>query len=385
MGWGCQEVDEETKAILVSLQAKNRPKALVEGRFVAFDGSNVGGIWEDALSITSKGSFAMIKEIPLSSFSGWLVLPFQLLALPFVVGAFVIFITVIADAGRDGAAGIPIGVIGLLLSALTLLAWLFNWFGFFVVNPNDSRVVLFFGKYRGTCRKIGFHYVNPFCVKKKLSLRIRTFETGSQKSDEVKNPATGQVIVAAKRGRGHPIKVNDRDGNPIEIAAVVVWRVVDTAEASFNVDAYEQYVETQSEAGLRNLASHYHYDSIDDGAMSLRGNTDAVGEKLQSELATRLKSAGVEILEARISSLAYAPEIAAAMLQRQQAGAVVAARQRLVDGAVGMVEMALARLEEKKTVELNSVQKASMVANLLLVLCSARGAEPVVSTTTPQE
>ena len=234
-------------------------------------------------------------------------------------------------------------------------------------------------------RAIGFHYVNPFSSKKLLSLRIRTFETGSQSSSEVKDPASGRVVVAAKRGRGHPIKVNDLDGNPIEIAAVVVWRVIDTAEALFNVEAFDQYVETQSEAALRNLASHYHYDSSDDSAMSLRGNTDSVGEKLQAEISARLSKVGIEILEARISSLAYAPEIAAAMLQRQQAGAVVAARQRIVDGAVGMVELALARLEEKKTVELNSAQKASMIANLLVVLCSERGAQPVVSTSSQQE
>jgi len=218
-----------------------------------------------------------------------------------------------------------------------------------------------------------------------MSLRIRTFETGSQSSSEVKDPASGRVVVAAKRGRGHPIKVNDLDGNPIEIAAVVVWRVIDTAEALFNVEAFEQYVETQSEAALRNLASHYHYDSADDSVMSLRGNTDAVGEKLQSELAARMSKAGVEILEARISSLAYAPEIAAAMLQRQQAGAVVAARQRIVEGAVGMVELALARLEEKKTVELSNSQRASMVANLLVVLCSERGVQPVIAAAPSQE
>ncbi len=333
----------------------------------------------------SKGRHTLTKEIPLKPFSGWLVLPLQLLALPILAAIFIGSIMAVSNPGRHGGAGVPMGIVGIILAVLLLLLWLLNWCGFFIVNPNESRVILFFGKYRGTCRTVGFHHVNPFSTTKRVSLRIRTFETGSQSSQEVKNPATGQVIVAAKAGRGHPIKVNDRDGNPIEIAAVVVWRVVDTAEALFNVESFKDYVETQSEAALRNLASHYHYDSVDDSSMSLRGNTDAVGEKLKSELSARMESAGVEVLESRISSLAYAPEIAAAMLQRQQAGAVVAARQRLVDGAVGMVEMALARLEEKKTVELTSAQKASMIANLLVVLCSERGAQPVVAASTRQE
>ena len=327
----------------------------------------------------------MIKEIPLSPYSGWLVLPFQLIALPAIVLCLSVSISTVAGAKFNDPSGIPIGIAGIVICALLGFLWLFNWAGFFVVNPNQSRVVLFFGRYRGSVRAIGFHYVNPFSSKKLLSLRIRTFETGSQSSNEVKDPTSGRVVVAAKRGRGHPIKVNDLDGNPIEIAAVVVWRVIDTAEALFNVEAFDQYVETQSEAALRNLASNYHYDSSDDSAMSLRGNTDSVGEKLQAEISARLSKVGIEILEARISSLAYAPEIAAAMLQRQQAGAVVAARQRIVDGAVGMVELALARLEEKKTVELNSAQKASMIANLLVVLCSERGAQPVVSTSSQQE
>lgn len=327
----------------------------------------------------------MLREIEKSPISGWLALPFHLLALPVFILFLVGSIHRVAQGAEGSGGDVAGGVLGIVIGSLAILAWLFNWFGFFVVTPNDSRVILFFGRYVGTVRRVGFHYVNPFSNQKKVSLRVRTFETGSQETGEVKDPTTGRIVVAAKRGRGHPIKVNDRDGNPIEITAVVVWRVTDTAEALFNVDAYEQYVGTQSESALRNLASQYHYDSVDDGSMSLRGNTDAVGEKLQAELAARMSTAGVEIIEARISSLAYAPEIAAAMLQRQQAGAVVAARQRLVDGAVGMVELALSRLAEKKTVELSNSQKASMVANLLVVLCSERGAQPVVSATSSQD
>lgn len=326
----------------------------------------------------------MTKEISLSPFSGWLVLPIQLVA-PVAIALLFTSAVGALNVTTGGSASNIVPILGVVFAPIAALGWLFNWIGFFVVNPNESRVILFFGRYQGSVRTVGFHYVNPFSVKKRLSLRIRTFETGSQSSSEVKDPASGRVVVAAKRSRGHPIKVNDRDGNPIEIAAVVVWRVIDTAEALFNVEAFEQYVETQSEAALRNLASHYHYDSVDDSLMSLRGNTDAVGEKLQSELAARMSKAGVEILEARISSLAYAPEIAAAMLQRQQAGAVVAARQRIVEGAVGMVELALARLEEKKTVELSNSQRASMVANLLVVLCSERGVQPVIAAAPSQE
>lgn len=326
----------------------------------------------------------MTKEISYAPFSGWVVLPFHLAA-PFAIALLLInAIGALKVATGDAASNI-IPILGVILAGIATVGWLCNWFGFFVVNPNESRVILFFGRYRGSVRTVGFHYVNPLSFKKRLSLRIRTFETGSQSSSAVKDPSSGRVIVAAKRGRGHPIKVNDRDGNPIEIAAVVVWRVIDTAEALFNVEVFEQYVETQSEAALRNLASHYHYDSADDSAMTLRGNTDTVGEKLQSELAARMSKAGVEILEARISSLAYAPEIAAVMLQRQQAGAVIAARQRIVDGAVGMVELALARLEEKKTVELSNAQRASMVANLLVVLCSERGVQPVITAAPSQE
>ncbi len=318
----------------------------------------------------------MIKEIALRPFSGWLVLPLQLLALPVLAAALFVIINLLASAN---GGGIAIGVLFLIATALASLCWLFNWFGFFVVNPNDSRAILFFGTYRGTVRRVGFSYVNPFSSRRRVSLRVRTFETGSHNTPAVKNPSTGQVLVEGQRSRGTPIKVNDRDGNPVEIAAVVVWQVTDTAEALFQVDNYEQYVETQSEAALRNLASQYHYDSADDGVLSLRGNTDQVGERLKEELAVRLAKAGVEVVEARISSLAYAPEIAAAMLQRQQAGAIIAARQRIVDGAVGMVEMALNRLEEKRTVQMTGDQKAHMVANLLMVLCSDRGAQPVVA------
>jgi regulator of protease activity HflC (stomatin/prohibitin superfamily) len=244
------------------------------------------------------------------------------------------------------------------------LAWLFVeltvmvlFGGLFMVNPNEGRVLQLFGDYRGTVREPGLRWANPFFSKKAISLRVRNFETGR-------------------------LKVNDTDGNPVEIGAVVVWRVVDTAEASFEVDDYEHYVHVQSEAALRNLATRYPYDAHDDAQVSLRGNTVAVARDLKQEIQDRLAKAGVEVIEARISHLAYAPEIAAAMLRRQQAGAIVAARARIVEGAVGMVEMALEHLARSTQVQLDEERKAAMVSNLLVVLCADREAQPVVNTGT---
>ena len=242
------------------------------------------------------------------------------------------------------------GSIGLLVLSLILLAGLFS------VSPNEARVLQLFGAYVGTVRTPGLRWANPLYTKHKVSVRVRNFESAK-------------------------LKVNDLDGNPIEIGAVVVWKVVDTAEAVFEVDDYNNYVHVQSEAALRNLATNYPYDSHDDQE-SLRGTTNKIAEHLKQEIHDRLMKAGVEVLEARISHLAYAPEIAAAMLQRQQAGAIIAARQRIVEGAVGMVEMALEMLSAKRVVELDEERKAQMVSNLLVVLCGERGTQPVVNTGT---
>jgi len=230
-------------------------------------------------------------------------------------------------------------------------------FGFFIVNPNEGRVMQLFGDYKGTVKTAGLRWANPFYSKRHISLRVRNFESGR-------------------------LKVNDNDGNPIEIAAVVVWRVVDTAEAVFEVDNYENYVKVQTEAAVRNLATRYTYDSHEEHQTSLRGSTAAVAKDLQHEIQERLAKAGVDVIEARLSHLAYAPEIAAAMLRRQQAGAIIAARQKIVEGAVGMVDMALARLAESNQVQLDEERKAAMVSNLLVVLCSDRDAQPVVNTGT---
>jgi regulator of protease activity HflC (stomatin/prohibitin superfamily) len=247
------------------------------------------------------------------------------------------------------------GALGIVWFAVVIVLDVVCLAGLFVVNPNEGKVLQLFGDYVGTVRRPGLAWANPFYTKRRVSLRVRNFE--SQR-----------------------LKVNDNEGNPIEIAAVVVWRVVDTAEACFQVDNYENYVHVQSEAAVRNLATRYPYDSHIEGQTSLRGQTAAIAEHLKQEIQDRLAKAGVEVIEARISHLAYAPEIAAAMLQRQQAGAIIAARQRIVEGAVGMVEMALEMLSQKHIIDLDEERRAAMVSNLLVVLCGERGAQPVLNT-----
>ena len=246
---------------------------------------------------------------------------------------------------------------GIIVMSVAVLFGVFLMFGLFMVNPNQGKVLQLFGAYRGTAKAQGLRWANPLLMKKGVSLRVRNFESSR-------------------------LKVNDSDGNPIEIAAVVVWKVVETAEAVFEVDDFENYVHVQSESALRNLATSYPYDAHDDQMISLRGHTSSVAEHLKREIQERLAKAGVEVIEARISHLAYAPEIAAAMLQRQQAGAIIAARSRIVEGAVGMVEMALGMLSQKSIVELDEERKASMVSNLLVVLCGERGAQPIINTGT---
>src|SRR5687768_9050820 len=252
------------------------------------------------------------------------------------------------------ASGIqPVGLrIALITLGVTLAAVSLN--GFFTVQPNQAEVIILLGKYVGSVHQDGWWWTNPIAAKKKISMRVRSLN-------------------------GEKLKVNDKEGNPVEIAAVVVWRVRDSARAVFDVDTYEQFVAVQSETAVRHLASQYPYDSHDDITLSLRGNMDEISETLRVELQTRLDKAGVEILESRLSHLAYGPEIAGAMLRRQQAGAVVAARTRIVDGAVGMIEMALERLSAKNIVHLDDEKKAAMVSNLLVVLCSEQPTSPVIN------
>ncbi len=283
----------------------------------------------------------MLREIQLKGYSGWLMLVLLLAALacaPFLL---------ISAIRAENAIGIILWVTLMTVSCVCL-------FGLTVVNPNEAKVVQLFGRYKGSLKEQGLRWVNPLTLRRKVSLRVRNFESSK-------------------------LKVNDHDGNPIEIAAVVVWRVVETAEAVFHVDDYEHFVHVQSESAVRNLASTCPYDAHEEGQMSLRSSVLEIAHKLREEIQERLTTAGVEVIEARISHLAYSPEIASAMLRRQQASAIIAARQKIVEGAVGMVEMALDLLSAKKVVELDEERKATMVSNLLVVLCSDRDAQPIVN------
>jgi regulator of protease activity HflC (stomatin/prohibitin superfamily) len=286
----------------------------------------------------------MIRERAAATLPGLLVLLVVLLALGVLV------YTLVTEA-FGGSPGV------MITEALLILLACFLLLGVFVVNPNEGRVLQLFGDYVGTAKTAGLRWANPFYTKKRISLRVRNFESTK-------------------------LKVNDLEGNPIEIAAVVVWRVVDTAEAVFEVDDYQNFVKVQTEAAVRNLATSYKYDAHEEDQMSLRGNTAAVADHMKKEIQDRLSKAGVEVLEARISHLAYAPEIAQAMLQRQQAGAIIAARQRIVEGAVGMVQMALDMLSQRDILELDNERKAAMVSNLLVVLCGERSTQPVINTGT---
>ncbi|MDY7092370.1 MAG: SPFH domain-containing protein [Acidobacteriota bacterium] len=275
-------------------------------------------------------------------------IPVLVILLLFIAAAGAVFIYGVQS---HQPAIIVCSMVGVALAALLLA-------GLFTVNPNEARVLQLFGEYRASVRRPGLRWANPFYTKKKVSVRVRNFETGK-------------------------LKVNDSSGNPIEIAAVVVWRVTDTFEALFNVDDYQNFVSVQSESAVRALATHYPYGAFtEEGEVALSSHTAEISEKLQGQVQDRLADAGIEVLETRISHLAYSPEIAAAMLQVQQASAVVAAREKIVEGAVGMVEHALDMLSGREVVELDDERRASMVSNLLVVLCSDRHTQPVVNTGT---
>jgi hypothetical protein len=286
----------------------------------------------------------MIGEKDMRGFNGW----FMLIALTAVLLGAVWQLVEAIKAESFWMVGLWIVV--LIVSGVC-------YAGLSVVNPNEAKVVQLAGVYKGTIKQQGFWWVNPLTTRRKLSLRVRNFESGH-------------------------LKVNDHDGNPVEIAAVVVWRIVETFEALFNVNDYEHFVHMQSEAAVRILATSYPYDAHQEGQLSLRQSVGEISDRLRHEVQERLAKAGIEVIEARISHLAYAAEIAGAMLRRQQAGAVIAARQKIVEGAVGMVEMALEEISRKKLVNLDDERKAAMVSNLMVVLCSERGVEPVVNTGT---
>lgn len=280
----------------------------------------------------------------------WPGLPALLLQLVILIAGTALFITGVglSDSGQGGG---PYMVVGALLWGL----WTTLTCGFFTLQPNEAAALVLLGAYKGTVKDPGFHWGNPFYTKRRVSLRARNLN-------------------------GERLKVNDEMGNPIEIAAVVVWRVSNTVEALFDVDNYTDYVKIQSESALRHLAGLYPYDAAEEGGhLSLRGSADEVSEGLKRELQERLGKAGVVVDEARLSHLAYAPEIAAAMLQRQQATAIIAARQKIVEGAVGMVHMALAKLNDEGVVTLDEEKKAAMVSNLLVVLCGERSTQPIIN------
>jgi regulator of protease activity HflC (stomatin/prohibitin superfamily) len=285
---------------------------------------------------------AMKERVAISS-SGWLAI---LVGLGSLVASAVVFAQ-IRHHHQDPALFV-LGGLGLSVFGLLLLA------GNFVIAPNEARVLTFFGRYVGTVKEPGLRWANPFTMKRPISLRVRNFETSK-------------------------IKVNDVDGNPIEIGAVVVWRVTDTAQAMFDVESFQSYVQIQAEGAVRNLAMHHPYDSHEEDVISLRGQSDIIADRLRKEIDARVSHAGVEVVDARLAHLAYSPEIAQAMLQRQQAGAIIAARTRIVEGAVSMVEMALDQLAKRGIVELDPERKATMVSNLLVVLCGERGTQPVVN------
>ena len=273
-------------------------------------------------------------------------------------GIFVLLILIVVTLARVWGllAGIATeNAVRIIGSVFALVFVTFLYFGLFVVNPNEAKVLQLFGSYIGTATDPGLRWANPFYTKKRVSLRVRNFETSK-------------------------LKVNDSRGNPIEIAAVVVWKVVDTAEAIFEVDDYVHYVHVQSEAAVRNLASNYPYDAFEDDEVSMVGHISEISQQLRVENQDRLRKAGVKIIESRISHLAYSPEIAQAMLRRQQATAIIAARRKIVEGAVGMVEHALEELSTKKILDLDEERKASMVSNLLIVLCSESETQPVINT-----
>ncbi|MER6311945.1 SPFH domain-containing protein [Streptomyces sp. NPDC001657] len=290
-----------------------------------------------------------IREVRAHSIAGGLALLLTVLGVALGVAGIAVG-GILADGGNK-AAGIPL----ILAGAAVLLSSLFCMTGVKMVAPGEARVIQLFGRYVGTIRTDGLRWVNPLTSARSISTRVRNHETAV-------------------------LKVNDAYGNPIELASIVVWQVEDTAQALFEVDDFLEFVATQTEAAVRHIAIEYPYDAHDEDALSLRGNAEEITEKLALELTARVQAAGVRIIESRFSHLAYAPEIASAMLQRQQAGAMVAARQQIVEGAVGMVEQALARISEQGIVELDEERKAAMVSNLMVVLCGDRAAQPVLNT-----
>jgi hypothetical protein len=303
-------------------------------------------------------------EREVSALNGWLMLVVNVLI---VLGALVFLVLTLRAIGLAEITPAAVGL-RLVVFVLWLAAGIVMFFGYFTLQPNEGRVLILFGSYKGTVRTSGFHWVNPFYARG-LGKLPRKF-------------APQKISLRAHNFNSDKLKVNDKRGNPVEIAAVIVWRVEDTAQAAFDVENYESYVEVQSESAIRSIASAYAYDHGEEHEVTLRGGGDEVALELKKELGHRLEKAGVTVDEARLTHLAYAPEIASAMLRRQQAEAVIAAREKIVLGAVSMVDMALRELDKKAVVKLDEERKAAMVSNLLVVLCGTEEASPVINTGT---
>lgn len=311
--------------------------------------------------------------------NGWLLLPINILLL--LAGPAMFITSIVRADHRNDSPSWALLVVGILV----FVAAIIMFSGFFALQPNEARVLILFGEYRGTVRESGFHWGNPFYTNGPATMRALAAAAQSGDKSAVantmrKHPARNKISLRARNMNGEKLKVNDKRGNPIEIGAVVVWRVRDTAQAMFDVDDYESYVSIQSESALRHLANSYAYDNGEEHETTLRSGMDEVSQALKEELQERLARAGVLVEEARLTHLAYAPEIAHAMLRRQQAEAVIAARRMIVHGAVSMVEMALNELADKQVLVLDDERKAAMVSNLLVVLCGEAEVHPVVNT-----
>ncbi len=316
------------------------------------------------------------RETEVSVTSGWFMLPIVLLI---ILGSIALFIFSIAAGDRNPLWGLfIISIIGEIIGIIMLI-------GFFTLQPNEARVLILFGEYRGTVKQSGFHWGNPFYSNGQRILvesQIQTSVPGKAVPYTRAKVGRNKISLRARTHNVEKLKVNDKRGNPIEIGAVVIWRVEDTAQAMFDVDDYEKYVHTQSESALRHLASLYSYDHGEDNEITLRSGVEEISTSLKRELQERLQKAGVVVEETRLTHLAYAPEIAQAMLRRQQAEAVIAARQKIVQGAVSMVDMALRELAEKQVLQLDDERKAAMVSNLMVVLCGENETQPVINTGT---
>ena len=320
----------------------------------------------------------MSKELPIDATSGWSRLAFNLLLM---LGGPVLFLAGIIMADQDRANAtlwITAGLSGALSGLLGLILML----GHFSLQPNEARLLILFGEYRGTVRRSGFYWANPFYARTRARLPMTSADPAKVGAHPLGRALNSKISLRANNFNSPTLKVNDKRGNPIEIAAVVVWRVEDTARAAFDVQDYESYVQIQTESAIRHIASLFAYDHGEEDEPTLRGSGDDVSTALRTELEARLEKAGLAVDEARLTHLAYAPEIAQAMLRRQQAEAVIAARQKIVIGAVSMVEMALKHLTDKHLVELDEERKAAMVGNLLVVLCGESEAQPIINTGT---